>query len=494
MAGLPLDQDHVQASSAFEQHTNFLPHTPADRLSLLEAMGMTHTDELFADIPSQLQNIPKPKHLPKKGLDEWALQQAILEKARQNKADGMTCFMGGGAYARFIPPVVNTIASRGEFYTAYTPYQPEMSQGTLQVGFEFQSMIAELTGMDAANASVYDGGTAVAEAAMMAIRIQKKRHTIAILNSVNPQYRQITQTYLDGFGGLNLLIIDDINDLTKQADTTDIAAVIIQTPSYLGTLADLAMCRQSCDGIGALMIVSADPVSLGVLQPPGAFGADIVVGDIQPLGNNLAYGGPYGGYMATKTQYVRQLPGRLVGKGKDTDGRPCYTLTMQTREQHIRREKATSNICTNQALNILKATVYMTLTGPQGLRHVAGLSMLRTQQLLDQLCQLPGVNRCQPGQSLAFEGAIHFPIPVNVILSELEGAGILGGIPLEEDYPEYPNSLLISCTELITPDDIRRYVDIVKQAITKQTGINPTNNGGAGVHQVPTSKREVCHS
>lgn len=491
---MPNTSPHHQG--AFTQHTNFLPHTTADREAMLATMGRTHTDELFADIPSQLQDIPAPKNLPITGLDEWALHQAMTEQAANNTAAGMTCFLGGGAYARFIPQAVNTIASRGEFYTAYTPYQPEMSQGTLQVGFEFQSMIAELTGMDAANASVYDGGTAVAEAAMMAIRIKKKRPVIAMLRSVHPQYRHITKTYIDGFGGLELLELDDLTAAKNLAGRDDIAAIILQQPSYLGTLSDLNQLRQACDDCGALMIVSADPVSLGVLETPGNAGADIVVGDIQPLGNNLFYGGPYGGYMATKQAYVRQLPGRLVGKATDADGRPCYTLTMQTREQHIRREKATSNICTNQALNILKSTVYMTLVGPQGLAHVAGLSMLRARQLVDKLTVLPGITRCQLGSEkseLAFEVALQFPVPVADVLAALENANILGGIPLESDYPEFPNSLLIACTEVITKADIERYVSTVTQCL-KASNHLPPGDSHSPTSSTTTSQREACHT
>ncbi len=468
---------------------NFLPHTDADRAAMLTAMGMTSTDDLFADIPAQLKNIPTPQWLPKHGLDEWALQERLNQTAKRNTGTDALCFLGGGAYHRFIPSVVNTTAARGEFYTAYTPYQPEMSQGTLQVGFEFQTMIAELTGMEAANASVYDGGTAVAEAALMAMRIQKKS-SVAILRSVNPEYRDILTTYARGLEHVTITEVATVSELQALPNPSQLAGVIVQQPNYVGTLEDVATIRDFCQANNALFIVSADPVSLGVLDAPGNYGADIVVGDIQPLGNALAYGGPYGGYMATNGKFTRQLPGRLVGKSKDTDGRPCYTLTLQTREQHIRRAKATSNICTNQALNILKATVYLALVGPTGLANVAQRSMERAHQLAEKLVQLPGVALTFPGKPYGFEFAITLPQPANTVVQAMAAHNILAGVPLGPDYPEYANSLLVCCTELTTPEAIDRYVTCLTQVLANATA-TPTACASPS-SPVPTQPLEAC--
>jgi len=473
---------------------NFLPHTSADRDAMLAAIGLPSgqagLDGLFDDIPKSLRNALPTRTLPKTGMDETSLQALLNELASQNTSMGKACFMGGGAYARFVPMAVNTIASRSEFYTAYTPYQPEMSQGTLQVGFEFQTMIAELTGMDAANASVYDGGVAVAEAAMMAHRITQKTRFLT-LNSVHPHYRAITQTYVEGLGEVSLETFATTAELTA-TDTASIAAVIVQQPNFFGGVEDITALRSFCDATKAILIVSCDPISLGVLEAPGKLGADIVVGDIQPLGNNLSYGGPYGGFMATKTQYMRQLPGRLVGMAKDRDGRPCYTLTLQTREQHIRREKATSNICTNQALNILKATVYLTLVGPQGLKHLANLSIQRTHNLVERLTQLPGVAPIFGSQPYVFESAINLPKPVNEVLSSLSAQGILGGVPLADLYPEYPNGLLVTCTELTTPEHMDRYVSVLSSILSGSASQSPSGGNGKNSYSHIAAPAVAC--
>lgn len=449
---------------------NFLPHTVADRQAMLKTMGMSSEGDLFADVAESLKQNVTIDSLPEYGLSELELQETLKTFAGENRATGMACFLGGGAYPRFIPPAVNTIASRSEFYTAYTPYQPEISQGTLQYTYEFQTMICELTGMDAANASVYDGGVAMAEAALMALRVHKKRKTIAVLRTVHPDYRQIIETYLGQFEDVRLVEVASPETLadtlkSQNIDSSDVAGVLVQNPNYLGQLDELESVQTFCKESEALYVVSADPVSLGVLTPPGEYGADIVVGDIQPLGNLLSYGGPYGGYMACLSKYVRQLPGRLVGRTFDKNNTQCYTLTLQTREQHIRRERATSNICTNQALNILKATVYMTVMGSYGLQHVAETSVQRAHYLFEQLTQLSGVTPVFGDGYFFSEFAIKLPVPVAEFLSRLESVGILGGIPLEGSYPEFENSLLVSCTELTTPQDIDNYLQVAKAII-----------------------------
>lgn len=444
---------------------NFLPHTPADRQAMLETIGVSSVDALFGDIPAQLRENIEYKVLPQKGLSEAELQMELARLAADNQGPQMISFLGGGAYARFIPMAVNTIAGRAEFYTAYTPYQPEIAQGTLQVTYEFQTMICELTGMDVANASVYDGANAVTEAALMAMRATRRTHVL-VARTLHPDYRQVLQTYMTGLGDVTLTEFDprraEESLAALEAAGNPPACVILQVPNYLGGVDDPNPVRAFCERTGALFVVSADPVSLGLLEAPGRYGADIVTGDIQPLGNNLSFGGPYGGYIATRSKYLRQLPGRLVGRTVDKTGRPCYTLTLQTREQHIRREKATSNICTNQALNVLKATVYMTLVGPQGLRHVANLSTQRAHALARKLQAIAGVKLLFPDQPFLFEFALQLPEPVAPLLTHLEKQGILGGIPLERFYPEHPNSLLVTCTETTTPEQLDRFSDAVR--------------------------------
>jgi glycine dehydrogenase subunit 1 len=451
---------------------NFLPHTEAERQAMLKTIGVERVDDLFSDIPASLRENMQYQSLPAQGLSEADLQRELATWSHLNAAERLTCFLGGGAYSRFIPMVVNTIASRSEFYTAYTPYQPEIAQGTLQVTYEFQTMICELTGMDVANASVYDGASAVTEAALMALRATR-RHRVLVAKTVNPDYLKVLKTYFYGLGESELVLFnpeepgDMLNPETVEARKT--ACVILQVPNYFGGLEATTPIQDFCRQTGALFIVSADPISLGLLKAPGSYGADIVVGDIQPLGNNLSFGGPYGGYIASLNKYMRQLPGRLVGRTVDRNGKQCYTLTLQTREQHIRREKATSNICTNQALNILKATVYLSLIGPAGLKHLANLSVQRAHILANRLKKLPGVIAYVQGQPFFFEFALRFPVPVQPLLAHLEKQGILGGIALERFYPEAKNALLITCTETTLPEDIDRYVCAVEQHLRLAT-------------------------
>lgn len=444
---------------------NFLPHTEAERQAMLAKIGVDSIDGLFSDIPAALRQNIHYTTLPKTGLSELELQQELAALANLNQGHQMACFLGGGGYSRFIPMAVNTIASRSEFYTAYTPYQPEIAQGTLQVTYEFQTMICELTGMDVANASVYDGASAVTEAAFMAMRATR-RTRILIANTVHPDYRQVLKTYAEGLGGVQLVEFDPLKPQAlldpNGPEARQTACVVIQVPNYLGGLEETGAVRQFCEATGALFVVSAEPVSLGLLQSPGNYGADIVTGDIQPLGNNLSFGGPYGGYIATRNKHIRQLPGRLVGRTVDKNGKQCYTLTLQTREQHIRREKATSNICTNQALNVLKATVYMSLIGAAGLKHLANLSVQRVHYLASRLRKLPGIALYQAGQPFLFEVALRFPVPVKPLLAHLEQANILGGIELERFYPDAKNCLLITCTEMTSPEEIERYVAAVE--------------------------------
>jgi glycine dehydrogenase subunit 1 len=439
----------------------FLPHTPADRAAMLATCGLPDADALFADIPLDVKRSTGDSRwgaLPLHGLDELSLEAVFTELANQNTAANMACFMGGGAYQRYVPAVVNHIASRSEFYTAYTPYQPEIAQGTLQVIYEFQSMIAELTGLPVANASVYDAANAVTEAVLMALRITK-RSEVLLMQGVHPHATQAMATYIAPLGVSHQTVSSVTGALTPQT-----ACVVVQQPNYYGLLCDVPALAAACKANGSLLIVSADPVSLGVLPAPGAMGADIVVGDLQPLGNHLAFGGPYAGYMACQSAYLRQLPGRLASKTVDGSGQTAYCLTLQAREQHIRRQKATSNICTNQALNVLKATVMLTLLGPQGLAEMATLSVQRLHRLVKGLCDLPGVSVWQPDNLPFFsEAVVTFPTPVEPLLRELENQHILGGIPLDAaSHPAIPtNSLLITATEMAPDVAIDRYLKTV---------------------------------
>lgn len=448
---------------------NFLTHSDDDRQAMLQAIGLHSTDELFADIPQTLRDQAVLNRLPPTGASEWELEEELTRLANANTGSQYISFMGGGAYHRFIPPAVNTIAGRSEFATSYTPYQPEVSQGTLQVIYEFQSMMAELTGLDVVNASVYDTASAVTEAALMALRIQRKRNTILIAKGIHPDCREVAHTYIKSYGQANLVEFDPMDgpQALQQVDGSDVAALILQQPNYFGAILDPKPWQEYCQTSGALLVVSADPVSLALLEPPGHYGADIVVGDIQPLGNNIAFGGPYGGFIATRQAHVRQLPGRLVGRSVDGRGRPCYTLTLQTREQHIRRAKATSNICTNQALNVLKATVYLSIVGPQGLYEVANLSVQRAHYLAKALTEFPDVHLTFPQHAFGFEFALTLPVPVQPVLDALAKEGILGGIAVERFYPEYPNTLLIAVTECNSRAQLDRYVEVFGEALGK---------------------------
>jgi len=446
---------------------NFLPHSDAERQAMLQAIGVAAIDDLFLDIPAAVREAVSFHALPETGLSEPALQAAIQEAARRNQGQTLACFLGGGAYHRFVPMAVRNLAARSEFYTAYTPYQPEVSQGTLQMIYEFQSMICELTGMDVANASVYDGASATAEAALMALRCTK-RQTVWMAATLHPDYQATLQTYLTALGGIELKSFDPAR-LDSLAGLNDTAAcVLVQCPDFPGNLlVEREAIHHACKQAGAFLIVSADPVSLGVLEPPGTYGADIVTGDIQPLGNALSFGGPYGGYIACKQSWMRQLPGRLVGATVDRQGKRAYTLTLQTREQHIRREKATSNICTNQSLNILKATIMLSLLGPAGLRRLAEISAQRAHTLARGLLAIPGISLLYPEQPFLFEFAIRLPVAAADFLALMEAEGFLAGVDLNR-FPSMPfagDGVLVACTEMTTPEQIAGYIQAARQCI-----------------------------
>jgi len=359
---------------------------------MLQAIGVPSIETLLQQVPEELR-LKRELNLPP-ALPELQLEQHVKRLAGNNRADRV-CFLGGGAYDHFVPAVVDEVTGRGEFYTAYTPYQPEASQGSLQAFFEFQTLICELTGMDVSNASLYEGGTAASEAVFMSMRINGRHDKVAISGAVHPEYRHIIETYLRDHGTevVVLPVRDGKTDLEASAGLVDdkTACVVYQHPNFFGCLEDVTELSELAHKNGSLSVVSFDPISLGLLKRPADYGADIAVAEGQSLGIPLQYGGPYLGILTCRQEFVRKMPGRLITQTTDRDGRTCYALGLQTREQHIRRDKATSNICTNQGLLALRATVYLSLLGPQGIREVAELSLRKAHYAAQQLTSIPGV-------------------------------------------------------------------------------------------------------
>jgi glycine cleavage system P protein (glycine dehydrogenase) subunit 1 len=437
------------------------PHTPDDRARMLAALGIESVDELFADIPSGRR--ASPLHLPPPE-PELALMSRLARLAARDRTD-LASFLGAGAYRHHVPPIVDQILLRGEWYTAYTPYQPEVSQGTLQSIYEFESLLAELTALDVVSASHYDGAAATAEAALMTCRATR-RARVLVSRGVHRQYRETVRTYFTG-GELDLdevpLVADgptagttDLEALERMLADPDrpVAGVIAAQPNVLGLLEPMAEIGRVAHAAGALFAAAVEPVSLAVLEPPGMYGADVAAGEGQPLGIPLGYGGPYLGILATTDALVRQIPGRLVGLTTDVDGRRAYVMTLRAREQDIRRERAASNICTNQALLALAASVYLATIGPHGLRDVAALGASRASELEAALAAA-GAPRIHPGPYLN-ELAVRVPEAVAVHRRLLDH-GVLAGIPLAElepDDPSLADGLLVCATEVTTPEEI----------------------------------------
>jgi glycine dehydrogenase subunit 1 len=393
----------------------------------------------------------------------WELE--TLAGANFTMADG-PCFLGAGAYHHFVPAVVDAVLRRGEFYTAYTPYQPEISQGTLQAIFEYQTMVCDLTGMEASNASHYDGATATAEAVITAVNVQRmKRRKVVVSRWVHPEFRAVVRTYTQGMG---LSIVGDEapeTDVCALVDE-DTACLIVQYPDFRGRFEDLTSFAEAAHEAGALLIVVADPIALGLLKPPGDFGADIVVGEGQPLGVGLNFGGPYLGFFATREKYVRKMAGRLVGQTEDVDGERGFVLTLSTREQHIRREKATSNICTNEGLIALAAAVYMAALGRCGLRQVAELCYHRAHYAADLIDALDGYTVMRDDHFFK-EFVVRCPEPVETINQYLmDEWGIIGGYDLGQDYAELENHMLLCVTEMTQREDIELLASVLEEAIS----------------------------
>lgn len=372
----------------------YLLNTPAQRREMLETIGVASIDELLMQVPESLQ-LKRSLDLPP-ALTEPELQLAMQNLAAENvNSVSHLSFLGGGVYDHFIPAAVDEVVSRGEFYTAYTPYQAEASQGSLQAFFEYQTLICQLTDMDVSNASLYEGGTAVSEAAFMAMRVTRRHEKVVMLGSVHPEYREILETYL-GTLSCELVVVPTVNGTADLADVEaavdkKTACLIVQHPNFFGCLEEARALSEIAQKAGALSVISFDPLSLGLLASPGECGADIAVAEGQSLGVPMQYGGPYLGILSCREKYVRKMPGRLVGTTVDRHGKPCYVLNLQAREQHIRRDKATSNICTNQGLLALRATVYLSLLGPQGLREVAELSCKKAHYAAKQLTAIDGL-------------------------------------------------------------------------------------------------------
>lgn len=436
----------------------YTPHTADDVAKMLAAIGVTRVDELFEKVPADLR-LNRPLAVPA-ALSELELTtHAATVASRNQSAATEICFMGGGFYDHFIPALVDQLAGRGEFYTAYTPYQAEASQGTLQAIYEFQTLFAQLSGMDVANASLYEGATAVVEAAFLAMTITGRLGRVVTSDAIHPEHRQTLETYLTNLEP-RLVTVPSVNGRTRPEDiaaalTDDTAAVIIQQPNFFGTLEDATNLVKLAHQRGALAILSVDPISLGLLKKPGEYGADIVVGEGQPLGNIMGFGGPSLGLFACRGDYMRKMPGRLVGQTVDRHGKRCFTLTLQTREQHIRREKATSNICTNQGLMALRAAIYLTTLGPTGFRQVAEQSARQASRAANRLNQVPGVEKVLPGPFFR-EFVVRFRngYSAETVAEHCRRQGVLAGIPLSRFYPDRPADLLVAVTEKRTDADI----------------------------------------
>jgi glycine dehydrogenase subunit 1 len=446
----------------------FIPHTEDDVRAMLSRIGVREIAELFGEIPAALQD-PALAAVPP-ALTEMEVTRLMQERA-QRDGDWLN-FIGAGAYEHYIPAAVWQIATRGEFYSAYTPYQAEASQGTLQLLYEYQSMMCSLLGLEAANASLYDGASALAEAVLMAVRLHKNSRRVLLPRALHPTYRQAVRT---------IVANQDIELVEAPFSTKDgrtssdamaahagsLAAVVVAQPNFFGVLEDVDRLTDLAAGAGALIIACVNPTSLALLKPPGRWGqkgADVAVGEGQPLGIPLSAGGPYFGFMGCKQAHVRQMPGRIVGRTLDLEGRPGFTLTLQAREQHIRRSKATSNICTNQGLAVTAATIYLSLLGPQGLRDVALAAHANTRSLVDRLVRVPGVSR-RFAASVFHEDVIVLPVAVGPVLSRLRANGILGGYDLTREYPELGHALLVCATEIRTRGDIEQYAQALADSL-----------------------------
>lgn len=457
----------------------FIPHTQADVDEMLAEIGVSNIDALFDEIPNELTS-DRLDHVPE-GMSELTMLQHMAERAEQDQ--GYTCFLGGGSYDHHIPSAVWDLTTRGEFMTAYTPYQAEASQGTLQLIYEYQSMMVALTGMDVSNASVYDGASGLAEAVLMSIRANKKNKSgrVLIAQTVHPHYTQTTRNIVQN---QNVVIealpmgasgVIDLADLAAVAGDSSPGALVIQQPNFFGRMEDVDALTDWAHEQNALVIAVVNPMSLGVLKPPsewGTNGADIVCGDGQPFGVPMASGGPSFGFICSRKEFMRQLPGRIIGKTEDLDGRTGYALTLQAREQHIRRGKATSNICTNQGLLVTAGTIYMSLMGPQGIRETAITCHRRAKELQQRLLQIDGVEEFFPGPFF-HEFALRLPVPAVDVVQAMMTESVLPGLVLSDfsdgNLVDAEHGLLIAVTEKRTNAEIEKYVAVLTRVLQGNT-------------------------
>lgn len=443
---------------------SYLPHTDADRQAMLAAIGVASTDDLFSPIPADLR--VRTLDLPP-GLSEAEVRRRLEGLAARNQVCRSAAFLGAGCYHHFVPAAVRALTSRAEFLTAYTPYQSEVSQGTLQHIFEFQTAVCELTDLEVANAGMYDAPSALAEGALLALR-HTRRERLVVSTGVHPEAREVLATYASGPGIETAeLGLDPRTGRTLSPHPALLAgagALLVQQPNFFGVIEDLAPLAEAAHDAGALLVVSQNPMTLGLLAAPGTVGADVAVGDMQVFGSPMSFGGPSAGYLACRAEYLRQLPGRLVGQTTDLDGRPCYTLTLQAREQHIRRAKATSNICSNQALNALAATIYLALMGSTGLREVGDVCVRRAHYLHERLCALPGVEPLFQGPFFN-EFALRLPTGAASFAAAARARDVDPGVPLGRFASELEDVLLVAVTELNTPADLELYLTAARDIL-----------------------------
>jgi len=445
---------------------------------MLAAVGIRSVDDLLVAIPERAR---RPRLGVPAGLSELELHQELSRIASQDRPAGSgPFFLGAGVYRRYIPAAVPVLATRGEFLTAYTPYQPEVSQGTLQAIWEYQSLVAELLGFDVSNASMYDGSTALAEAALLAVRATG-RHRVVVAHDVHPHARAVLRAYAHG-PDLEIVEVADTVALTENA--TGAACLITQNPSFFGTIVDLRAVAEAAHAAGALAVASVEPVSCALLEPPGACGIDVGVGDGQPLGIPMTFGGPYVGMMAATSALVRQMPGRIVGATSDEDGTRGFVNTLQTREQHIRREKATSNICTNEAVYAIHAAIYLALMGPRGLASVAARSVEQAHRAAERLAALPGCAVTNDGPFF-FEFTLRTPLGATALRDALLRDSITAGYPLGHDFPDRADEILVCCTELTTDDDIARLATSIASEMSRAGAPAPARRPAPRSKAVP---------
>ncbi len=459
--------------------TRYTSATDADRREMLARIGASTIDELFAELPAEVRLDGEVGLAP--GMAETEVYDVLARLASRNAhAENELCFIGAGMYDHYVPALVDAITQRSEFLTPYTPYQPEVSQGHLQAMFEFQTAMSELTGLPVSNASLYEGPSSVAAAGYLALGVTGRRRFVAS-RGLHPHSREALATYSGGYGttvdevGLSGGVTDPV--ALAEALDEDTAAVFLQTPNFLGAIEDVASLAARAKEVGALVVVSVDPMTLGVLRPPGESGADIALGEGQPLGGRLDFGGPSFGFFCAIEEHIRRMPGRIAGETTDVDGRRGYVLALQTREQHIRRERATHNICTSQALNALAGIIYLSWLGKQGLIELGELLAQRTAYARDRLSAIEGVELIH-GAPVVREFAVRLDAPVHEVLDRCAAEGIAAGYPLGRDYPEHEHGLLVAITERRTKEDIDRLAAALRRAVAESTanGASPAES------------------